>query len=522
MSPTVSPTASPTVSPTVSPTASPTIDTCCLGKDTCQEGIDPATCTGAGGNLVGTVDGQCASAIAAESCACTEGEITRIIGRGFFSSTNRPGLQINIFTPETYSSSTSGGQYFACDPFGNFFFSDANAGIVRSYDLSTGNTQHFIGGTAAIAVPAAANPFTPQTFIFDAAGDMYIADPPNERVLLYAFAGPTLTEYATLLGGQPRGLAFDTAGNMFVSLLSATGTVVRVPPGGGAGTAVPYAGSGLVGAPPLDDTSASAANFGTLADVAIDRFDQLYICDIGADTVWRVNPDTLRIYAHVGTPGTSSPAASVASGALYRDNKVLFNPLTMAFDVDGNAYIGQTGSVLFVDNAAATVVRVVGTGNVAVGGDGGPAALAEIGNAQGVFVDERFHLFVSNAYGGAMGSTSSSVHHVDPLFDCDAAPAERRPCCAMPDLQSGTNCVENATLAECTTPFGGQWALVGGTTCATATFAGPCTFAPTHAPSPAQRRSWACRPTRTRRSRRRSRARCRIWPSAPRRRFRCC
>ena len=444
---------------------------------------------------MGTLDGQCASAIADESCTCNNGTITRIIGRGFFTGTNQPGLNIVVQTPETYSSSSSGGQFFACDPFGNFFFTDSVGGIVRSYDLSTGNTEHVIGGAAPIVVPAAANPFEPGTFVYDAAGDMYIADLANERVLRYVAAGPTLTEYTTLLGGSPRGLAFDSTGNLFVALLPPVRTVVRVPPGGGAGTAVPHAGSGVVGAPPADDSVASAANFGTLADLAIDRFDQLYICDITADTVWRVHPDTLRIYAHIGTPGgVATPPASVAGGTLYRDNKVLFNPLSMAFDADGNAYVGQTGSVLYVDNAAGTVEVLVGSGNVAVGGDGGDALAAEIGNAQGVFVDERYHLYVSNAYTGLI-SDESSVHRVDAPAGCDAVPAERRPCCAQPDLQSGTNCVENTTLAECTTPFNGQWALVGGTTCDTATFAGPCTFAPTHAPSRAPTASPTPSPT---------------------------
>jgi sugar lactone lactonase YvrE len=127
------------------------------------------------------------------------------------------GLPLNTWAPP----GTSYG--VAIDPGGNFFYvSDSQNGVIRSYD-GAGNLIGTIGskGTGPGQLE------TPQGLTTDSAGNVYVADPGNGKVVKYTSSGfqefqmPTLTLYengsavATQL--QPHDVAVDASGRVLVA-----------------------------------------------------------------------------------------------------------------------------------------------------------------------------------------------------------------------------------------------------------------------------------------------------------------
>ncbi|WP_433622636.1 serine/threonine-protein kinase PknD [Nocardia sp. CA-120079] len=178
------------------------------------------------------------------------------------------------------------------------------AGNVYVTDMGNDRVVKLAAG-ASTATPL---PFTglksPQGVAVDSAGDVYIADQGNDRVVTLAAgaSAPTTLPFTELRG--PHGVAVDTARNVYVTELG-TERVVRLAAGASAPTTLPFSG--------LKDPQG----------VAVDASGDVYVVDW--DNKWVV-----RLAA-----GASTPTMLPFSG--------LKNPQDVAVDTANNVYVTDLG-----------------------------------------------------------------------------------------------------------------------------------------------------------------------------------
>jgi sugar lactone lactonase YvrE len=189
----------------------------------------------------------------------------------------------------------------------------------------------------------------PQGVALDGAGDLFIADAGNERIVEVAIDG-TLTAIAPTVNGKgfddPLGIAVDGAGDLFVAD-QYNNRVVEVPSGGGTAIAI-------------DPTAGGKSLFYPTA-VAVDASGDLFIADYQNSRVVKVPPGG-------GTPTAIAPApngqaldgvvgvAVDAAGDLYISN--FFSSQIVEVPADGSA---PTAVDTFVDGSS-----VYGPQNIAV------------------------------------------------------------------------------------------------------------------------------------------------------------
>jgi sugar lactone lactonase YvrE len=166
-----------------------------------------------------------------------QGVVTDRAGNVFVAAVNdfSPTLASTIykFAPDgtrTVFGSTPGQTFaLAFDSAGNPFAADALD--IKIYKFAPGGTRSVFAGPGAFASNQA-----PVGLAFDSAGNLFVStegDPGNDDILEFTPSGME----NTFAGGltQPRGLAFDGSGNLFVAeaLESPDGDVLEFPAAGG-------------------------------------------------------------------------------------------------------------------------------------------------------------------------------------------------------------------------------------------------------------------------------------------------
>lgn len=124
------------------------------------------------------------------------------------------------------------------------------------------------------------------------------------------------------------GLAFDSAGNVFVSDWD-NHVVRRIAPNG---TVITFAGS--PGAPGSANGTGAAARFTNPNGLAIDASDNVYVSDWGNHTIRRITPAGV-VTTVVGSPG--APGSVDGNGTAAR----VSGPSGLAFDAAGNLYVAD-------------------------------------------------------------------------------------------------------------------------------------------------------------------------------------
>ncbi len=259
-----------------------------------------------------------------------------------YSGDGGPATEAQIFT-------NNGG--LAADSLGNLYIADGNNQRIRKI-TPAGIISTFAGidtaGFSGDGGPAtAAQIHFPTYMTVDAANNLYFSDSSNNRVRKIDAAGIITTVAgngnASFSGdggpalsasvNAPGGLAFDSAGNLYISE-PGEGRVRKVTP---AGIISIYAGlaprnRGFSG----DGGPASLAQLNAPFGLAVDAAGSLYIADNGNSRIRKVAPDgTISTYAGNGLSvatsplGDGGPATSAALGALS----------SLTLDPAGNLYI---------------------------------------------------------------------------------------------------------------------------------------------------------------------------------------
>jgi uncharacterized protein (TIGR03437 family) len=280
----------------------------------------------------------------------------------------------------------------ATDRLGNLYLSDTTNARILKVDTS---------GTIAVFFPApgsstAAQLSSPYGLVADASGNLYVADYGNNLVRCIAPDGAI----ATVAGGGtqadapdgspatsvpllgPRNLAFDAAGNLYVSEFSGA-RVRKVDTSGNIWT---VAGTGVPG----NNDESGPATYAQLinpAGLAVDGKGNLYVADSGNHQIRKIP---------LGT-GIMSTVPAPYAGQLD------FSPVALAVDGNSTIYVGDGAGVLSYAQAEFWSVAA-GVLNVSAfvqgySGDGGPAASAKLTNVLDLTVSPTGTLYiVDSAY----------------------------------------------------------------------------------------------------------------------------
>ena len=294
----------------------------------------------------------------------------------------------------------------ALDPAGNLYIADlANC---RIREVGIGGTMTTIAGTGTPGYSGDGGPATSAAITFpagvavDRAGNVYITDFGNERVRKVTANGTIVTVAGNgTFGGSagdggvavnaefdyPRGVAVDTAGNLFfadeennrIREMATDGTIATVAGSGSQG----YSGDGgLAVAAALDDPSG----------VAVDAENNIYIADDGNGRIRKITPNgqitTVAGTGSFGFGGDGGPATKATFSG----------PIAVAVDLAGNLYIADAGNGRIRRVALdGTITTVAGTGADSGDlGDGGLAINARLSAPNGVAVDPAGNLYIAD------------------------------------------------------------------------------------------------------------------------------
>ena len=225
----------------------------------------------------------------------------------------------------------------AIGPDGALYFCDLDNSRIRKMDLATkrvttvaGNGQKAYTGDGGPAIEASLN--MPHELLFDARGDLYIAERDNHVI---------------------RKVNMKTG---IISTVAGTGT------------------RGFAG----DGGPAVQAQLNQPHSIVLDRDGSILICDIGNHRIRRLHLDTGMIETYAGTGETKE----TPEGAPVKGTPVT-GPRTIARAANGDLYLAlREGNAIYrIDARTQTYHRLAGTGEVGFAGDSGPALQAKFGGS---------------------------------------------------------------------------------------------------------------------------------------------
>jgi uncharacterized protein (TIGR03437 family) len=285
-----------------------------------------------------------------------DGNIQTIAGTGAagFSGDGGPGNAAMVDHP--YG--------LAVDAAGNLFIADLGNARVRKISLN-GTIQTVAGGGL---IPAGAN------------GDN----------------NPALSVQLM----QPRNIALDPDGTLYISDFAAN-RVYRLSTGG---TLTTLAGTGNVGFAG-DGAAAVMAQLRSPAGLASDSIGDVFICDSGNNRIRKVNRGVISTVYTIAGPtgialnvsGTLYIAAANYFGTQFRAIAGVISPQDVALDASGNAY-ATTGQVIRKITADGKVSVIAGSATARFfGGDNGPATSARLHAPTGIAVDELGNWYIADS-----------------------------------------------------------------------------------------------------------------------------
>ena len=330
------------------------------------------------------------------------------------------------------------GLTFVADPTGaDAYIADGFNHRVRRVDGATGIITTVAGngtkGFSGDGGPAQnASLALPMDVAVDAAGNLYIADRDNNRIrkvtpngIISTFAGNGNLSY----GGDgglatqaalynPQGVRVGPDGYVYIADMGNC-RIRRVgPPNCGPSTCIisTVVGSGEFGYSG-DGGPALSAALKNPTGLGFDSAGNMYVADAGNQVVRRVVNGRIEAFAGGGTVGLIGGIGDNGPAI----GSVLRFPQTVAVDNIGAVYITDTQQRRLRKVVNGIITTVAGTGIAGSGGDGGPAALADMYFPYGVAIHPSGGLWISTTSDLAAPTRLSRVRKVDSALIIDAA-----------------------------------------------------------------------------------------------------
>jgi uncharacterized repeat protein (TIGR01451 family) len=323
------------------------------------------------------------------------GIINTVAGTGVGGYSGDGGQAISAQLNQPWGLAVSAAGYLYIADLGNNRVRSVSPGGTIQTVAGNGNNNGLLGdGWPAISATIS----VPEGVSVDATGNLYIADTGNERVrkvtpagIISTIAGNGVYPYffgdggpATLAGFGNRGIAVDTADNLYVAdsdnnrlrEISASGTVTTI-----AGTGI-YSDSGDGG---------PAISAGVATDVvAVDSMGNVYIGGFARVRKIATNGVITTVVGNgtYGYSGDNGPATSAVMAG---------PPSGLAVDTAGNLYISDANNQRIRKvTPEGIITTVAGTGGAGYSGDGGPGTSAELNYPAGLAADAAGNLYIAD------------------------------------------------------------------------------------------------------------------------------
>ncbi len=183
----------------------------------------------------------------------------------------------------------------------------------------------------------------------------------------------------------PYQVAMDGAGNTY---FGAGSLVYKVD---GAGTITRLAGGSQIGYSG-DGGPAASALLNQNRGLVMDGSGNLFVADSGNNVIRKIAANGI-----ITTVAGNGMAGSSGDGGPATAAQLNF-PYGLAVDHSGNLYIADSGNHRIRKVSGGTITTVAGTGTPGYGGDGGPAASAQLNTPFGVAVDGSGNIYVADSY----------------------------------------------------------------------------------------------------------------------------
>ncbi|MGA8782314.1 MAG: hypothetical protein WB567_16290 [Terracidiphilus sp.] len=286
---------------------------------------------------------------------------------------------------------------------------DANNNILASMVLHGTGMGANIQVSPAVQSSIGSNLMTPSQVTTDAKGNIYIADPGQAKVLMYAVGSSTAVSLGTGLT-TPTGVAVDGAGDVFIAD-SGAGSVYEVP----------FGPSGL-------NTTGQVtlvSGLGTTGlQLAADGLGNLYVADPSNGRVIKLSNVGASTASNLGqteailTAGFTSPSAV----AVDESNNLYVIDGTNLFEVQGgrgapttllNNLAGATGlaidpsGAVYISSASETT-RTPWISGILVPADATQVTPGSLANASSVALDRANNVYLVQSSGGAVTVVSTN------------------------------------------------------------------------------------------------------------------
>jgi sugar lactone lactonase YvrE len=297
-----------------------------------------------------------------------------------------------------------GPQGIAVTATGNLtlYVADSGNGTIRS--LAQTGSNWLVGTWAGSPSAGSADDpggnarfYGPEAVALSGSGAAYVADSENNTIREIAPGGPvsTFAGVAGISGSSdgvganarfygPQGIAFDSAGNLYVAD-SANATIRKISPSGFVSTL-----AGSAGHYGPDDGAGSSARFYQPTGIAVDSMGHVYVSDSGNQTIRKITPDGV-VSTLAGLVGNAGSADGTNTDARFN------GPAGIGVDSAGNLYVSD-----FYNHAirkvtpGGSVTTIAGLGGVWGNADGMNNA-ARFFEPAGVTVDGAGNVYVADS-----------------------------------------------------------------------------------------------------------------------------
>lgn len=299
------------------------------------------------------------------------------------------------------------------DAAGNLYVADSFNDEVRQV-TSTGTTSTIAGNQTIGLVNGAALSaefYAPSSQAFDSQGNLYVSDFGNNVIRKITPAGVVSTYAGTGIAGyrngakdstnlksttdslayfnNPRGLAVDASGNVFVA--DQGNNVIREIMTNGRTKTI--AGNKVKG---FIDATDAAAFFNEPSGVAVAADGTLYVTDQGNSSFRKI---------------TSGGVVTTVCG--NPTQTTLFNaPSAITIDSKGNVYFVDEGGRVYEYTTASVLNIIAGTFN-SPGYTNGIGSSAQFNNPQGIAVDASGNIFVADQYNNVIREITFSIGNIN-------------------------------------------------------------------------------------------------------------